>query len=35
MPSPPAKMKDLLIIAEKSWKTEMKLFPQCVISHGN
>ena len=32
MPSPPAKMKVLLILAENSGKTEIKLFP-CALFH--
>ena len=32
---PLAKMKVLLILAENSWKTEMRPFPQCAIPHGN
>ena len=35
MPSPPAKMKVLLILEESSSKTEIKLFPLCTISHEN
>ena len=35
VPSLPAEMKLLLILAENSWKTEIKLFPLCPISHGN
>ena len=34
-PSLPAKMKVLLILAENSWKTEIKLFLLCAISHEN
>ena len=35
MPSPHANTKGLLITAEKSGKTETKLFPLCAISHEN
>ena len=35
VPSLPAKMKILLILAKNSWKTEIKLFPKCFISHEN
>ena len=35
VPSPPIKMKVSFILAENSWKTEMKVFLRCVISHGN
>ena len=34
-PSPPIKMKVSFILAENSWKTEMKVFLRCVIPHGN
>ena len=34
-PLPHAKMKALLILEESFWKTEIKLFPLCVISHEN
>ena len=27
--------KDLLILEENSWKTEIRLFPLCAISHEN
>ena len=33
VPSLPAKMKVLLILAENSCKTEIKPFPPCAISH--
>ena len=35
VPSLLAKMKVLLILAQNSWKTEVKLFPLCAIAHGN
>ena len=35
LPSPRAKTEVLLILAENSWKTEIKLFPLCATSHEN
>ena len=35
VPNPPAKMKILLILAKSSWKTDIKLFPQCATPHQN
>ena len=35
VPNLPAKTKDLLVLAENSWKTEIKLFLLCAISHEN
>ena len=33
MPSLPAKMNILLILAENSWNTDIKLFPLFAILH--
>ena len=35
LPSPPAKTEALLMLAMNSWKSEIKLFPFCAISHEN
>ena len=35
VPFLPAKMKNFLMLAENSWKTEIKLFPLCAISQEN